>query len=64
MNKFLTLVFLGLLLVILRFSTQTTSRESAAQPTVPASYAGLPPSEDGNALSNHQSGRMLVAAQQ
>lgn len=68
MNKFLTLVFLGLLLVILSFSTKTTRRDSTAHRAAPASYAGLPATAlpDGrNALDNrvNTGNRLLVATQ-
>ncbi|AMR27614.1 hypothetical protein A0257_11240 [Hymenobacter psoromatis] len=66
MNKFLTLVFLGLLLVILHFSTQTTRRAATARRAVPASYAGLPATafpKGHKTLDSYRSRRVLVANQ-
>lgn len=68
MNKFLTLAFLGLLLIILSFSTKTTRRDSTAHRAAPASYAGRPATalpSGRNALDNRANAgsRLLVATQ-
>ncbi len=68
MNKFLTLVFLGLLLIILSFSTKTTRRDSTAHRAAPAGYAGRPATArpaGRSALDNrvNAGSRLLVATQ-
>ena len=66
MNKFLTLVFLGLLLVLLRFSTQPGRPANPPTPPKPASYAELPATtlpSDNDMLDSYRSSRLLIATQ-
>jgi hypothetical protein len=66
MNKFLTLAFLGLLLVILSLSTRATRRDRLTHRSVPTSYATLPATalpHSSNALDSYLSSRLLVASQ-